>query len=296
MAPAGGGAPRRLTTSTGDERWPSFTPSGQLVYSLAPAERHLAARHHERRWQGRSGHRSRQAPARRGRDACPQTASGWRTSPTANPNPATRPTSGSLSSAAPDSLACCARHARQAWRVTRPGRLTAREWRTRLTRNGVGGIYVTPSSVDGRDVGADRSRSTARRSRRAAAWTRRRWRGGGATPTDAEILASRKLGVPAWSPDGQTLAIATFVTSNAGYNGNPNRNDNDEPTVLAGANEHALWRVLAPRAVDEAARAGRAHQHRCRALDVGVRSGLADAEGDVLLAGPIGRGVGCAAR
>ena len=59
------------------------------------------------------------------------------------------------------------------------------------------------------------------------------------------------LGVPAWSPDGQTLAIATFATSNAGYNGNPNRNDNDPPTVLAGANQFALWRVLAPRAVDE---------------------------------------------
>jgi hypothetical protein len=38
-----------------------------------------------------------------------------------------------------------------------------------------------------------------------------------------------------------------------GLQRNPNRNDNDEPTVLAGANEYTLWRVLAPRAVDEAA-------------------------------------------
>jgi gamma-glutamyltranspeptidase len=49
------------------------------------------------------------------------------------------------------------------------------------------------------------------------------------------------------------LAIATFTTSNPGYNGNPNRNDNDPPTAFADANQYALWRVLAPRAVDEAA-------------------------------------------
>lgn len=70
-------------------------------------------------------------------------------------------------------------------------------------------------------------------------------------PTEA--LASRHLGVPSWSPDGQWLAIATFVTANAGYNGNPNRNDNDPPTVLAAAGQYQLWRVLAPRAVDEGA-------------------------------------------
>jgi len=66
-------------------------------------------------------------------------------------------------------------------------------------------------------------------------------------------LASRKLGVPAWSPDGQTLLVATFVTTNAAYNGNPNRNDNDPPIAFAGANQFALWSVPAPRVVDDGA-------------------------------------------
>ncbi len=61
------------------------------------------------------------------------------------------------------------------------------------------------------------------------------------------------MGVPSWSPDGQWLAIATFASANAAYNGNPNRNDNDPPTALSAAGQYQLWRVLAPRAVDEGA-------------------------------------------
>jgi gamma-glutamyltranspeptidase len=65
------------------------------------------------------------------------------------------------------------------------------------------------------------------------------------------ILASRRFGAPAWSPDSQTLVIATFPTSNAGYNGNPNRNDDDPPIALAQASQYTLWRTAAPRAIDE---------------------------------------------
>ena len=36
IAPAGGGATRRLTTSPGDERWPSWTRDGRLVFSHRP--------------------------------------------------------------------------------------------------------------------------------------------------------------------------------------------------------------------------------------------------------------------
>jgi gamma-glutamyltranspeptidase len=59
--------------------------------------------------------------------------------------------------------------------------------------------------------------------------------------------------VPAWSADGESLLIATFATSNPAYNGNPNRNDQDPPTVLSAGEQYALWRVLAPRAVDQGA-------------------------------------------
>jgi gamma-glutamyltranspeptidase / glutathione hydrolase len=73
------------------------------------------------------------------------------------------------------------------------------------------------------------------------------------SPPDASALASRHGGVPAWSPDGQFLAISTFSTPAAGYNGNPNRNDNDPPAAFAPPGQYALWKVLAPRAVDASA-------------------------------------------
>ena len=74
-----------------------------------------------------------------------------------------------------------------------------------------------------------------------------------APPVDQPVLASRRGGVPAWSPDGQTLVIATYAVSGGGYNGNPNRNDDDPPVLLATPGQHALWKVPAPRAVDDGA-------------------------------------------
>jgi hypothetical protein len=41
-----------------------------------------------------------------------------------------------------------------------------------------------------------------------------------------------------------------LTTTKAGYNGNPNRNDDDVPMVMADAKVFQLWRVAAPRAVD----------------------------------------------
>ena len=69
-----------------------------------------------------------------------------------------------------------------------------------------------------------------------------------------DLLASRHGGVPAWSPDAASLAIATFTPAGGGgYNGNPRRNDDEPPAAFADADDHVLWRVVAPRAVDEQA-------------------------------------------
>jgi len=69
-------------------------------------------------------------------------------------------------------------------------------------------------------------------------------------------LVSRRAGTVAWSPDGQALAIATLSsTAPAGYNGNPARNDDDETVLSAAAGEQVLWRVAAPRPIDDGARA-----------------------------------------
>jgi gamma-glutamyltranspeptidase len=79
--------------------------------------------------------------------------------------------------------------------------------------------------------------------------------GGTAASPNAEVLASRHGGAPAWSPDGETLLVATFSTASAAYNGNPERRDDEPPTALAGAGTFELWRLQAPRPVDAGAAA-----------------------------------------
>jgi gamma-glutamyltranspeptidase/glutathione hydrolase len=69
-------------------------------------------------------------------------------------------------------------------------------------------------------------------------------------PADQPVLASKHGGVPAWSPDGNTLLIASYAPSDPGYNGDPLRNDDDVPVMFADAKDYTLWRVDAPRAVD----------------------------------------------
>ncbi len=74
--------------------------------------------------------------------------------------------------------------------------------------------------------------------------------GGASDPADAPVLASKHGGVPAWSPDGEQLVIATFAPTDPGYNGDPRRNDDAEPMLFADAKDYTLWRVAAPRPVD----------------------------------------------
>jgi gamma-glutamyltranspeptidase len=69
-------------------------------------------------------------------------------------------------------------------------------------------------------------------------------------PADVPVLASKHGGVPAWSPDGNTLLIASYAPTDPQYNGNPLRNDDDEPMLFADAKDYTLWRVDAPRPVD----------------------------------------------
>jgi gamma-glutamyltranspeptidase/glutathione hydrolase len=242
--PSNGGLPKPMSfpQMAGDERWPSFTPSGALVFSHRPPKGTwrlvrfdstgvtVLTQESESAWQGRVSPDGKLIAYVSDRDPEPNNdADVWvRELTAADATPARRVTrSAGIESHpawAPDSKRVAYAAARQ----------------------GAAGIYVGSSGVS----------STAGSAGSAAPAGAQRGRGAGGAAVavvPADVLASTRLGVPAWSPDGQTLLIATFATSTAPYNGNPNRNDNDPPTAMAGANQFALWRVLAPRAADEGA-------------------------------------------
>ena len=67
------------------------------------------------------------------------------------------------------------------------------------------------------------------------------------------ILVSRRGGTPAWSPDGRRIAIAELPPADPAYNGNPLRNT-DEPPPVFSEQGFALWLVEAPLPVDAGAR------------------------------------------
>ena len=240
VAPANGGAPRQLTSASGDERWPAYLADTRILYSSRPPQGgwRLVMTAAEGRgepaqispagaqeWQGRvspDGKRlvfvsDRDPEANNDADVWVRdltaTSGGQRVTRAAGveSHPVWAPDSQRVAFAAP--------------------------------RGGASGIYVA----------AVPAVTTAAPPAGAGAAGQRGRGGPPQAAASTDVLASRKLGVPAWSPDSQTLLIATFATSTAGYNGNPNRSDNDPPAALAGPTQHALWRVLAPRAVDDGA-------------------------------------------
>ncbi len=236
-APAGGGVPTSMTypAMDGDERWPSVAPSGAMVisqrqpqgvwrlYLFDQAGLTALTPESESSWQGRLSPDGKSVAYVSDREAEPgNDADIWvrdiAGGEKAQPRRVTRgPGVESHPAWAPDS-------ARVAYAAT---------------RSGAGGVYVTATAAPVAAAvapGAGRGRGPA-----------------GAVPTAPETRAARGLGGPAWSAEGEQLLIATLATSNAGYNGNPSRSDADPPAVFMDASQHALWRVLAPRAVDAGA-------------------------------------------
>ncbi len=81
----------------------------------------------------------------------------------------------------------------------------------------------------------------------------------GATPPRARPkpaappqLVSRRAGAPAWSPDGRTLLVAGLPDPEPTYNGNPRRDDAVAPPLFATSAAFRLWRIPAPLPIDEA--------------------------------------------
>ncbi len=65
------------------------------------------------------------------------------------------------------------------------------------------------------------------------------------TPERA-ILVSRQRSQPAWSPDGRTLLLAGLPSDWPSYNGNPTRSVTEPPPLFAGAASFALRTIPAP--------------------------------------------------
>jgi gamma-glutamyltranspeptidase len=73
-------------------------------------------------------------------------------------------------------------------------------------------------------------------------------------PLEPPVLVSRRGGAPAWSPDGKRIAIANLPPPDPTYNGNPERNTDEPPPLFASADAFRLWIVDAPLPVDAGAR------------------------------------------
>ncbi len=237
IAPAGGGQAKRATSATGDERWPSWTKDGRVVYSHRPpggvwrlfsasvdgGSPVAVSPDGASEWQGRVSPDGKRIAFISDREPQPNNDADVWVRDLAG-TAATRVTSTPGVESHP---AWAADNARVAYAASRAGALSV--WVSTLPQAGGSSAAQAPAGRGGRGGG------------------------GGATSGSAEVLASRHGGVPAWSADGQWLAIATFTIATAGYNGNPLRNDDDPPTALAGESQFELWKVMAPRAVDEGA-------------------------------------------
>jgi len=70
-------------------------------------------------------------------------------------------------------------------------------------------------------------------------------------PAAQPQLVSRKGGAPVWSPDGKTLLVSGLPDPQPVYNGNPLRDDGDAPPLFALNSAFQLWRVAAPLPVHE---------------------------------------------
>jgi gamma-glutamyltranspeptidase len=254
IVPSGGGAARRVTSLAGDERWPSWTRDGRLVFSHRPVNG---------RWQMYATDADGSGtPAK----LTPDEAAEWhsRVSPdgrlVAFISDRDRETGDEGDVFVRELAATGPSTELRAGPSTalRAGRLT------RLTRGG-GAERFPAWAPDSARVSYTASRAgesaaiwvteASRPAAAAASSAPAPGRGGGAGPAvPIATLASRRAGTVAWSPDALTLAIATLSAAQAGYNGNPNRNDDDETVLSADAGDQVLWRVAAPRPIDDGAR------------------------------------------
>ncbi len=260
-APSRGGAATAITSQPGDERWPSFTPDGRLVFARRAPRDERPGADPGAQWDLQllrpvAGSRAWQTPELLTETKDNETFP--RVSPDGTlvafiseraadddldlwvmPLPAATAPTVPLGAAAPRDGA----EASQPPRPTRVVRATGREshpsWapdNARLAfhaeRGGVGAIWVAT---------VDLPQTEGTRPPRARP-----------KPAAPPQLVSRRPGAPAWSPDGRTLFVTGLPEAEPVYNGNPSRDALEAPPLFAGRSAFQAWRIAAPAAVDEA--------------------------------------------
>ena len=115
-------------------------------------------------------------------------------------------------------------------------------------------------------------------------------------PVDVPVLASRRGGSVAWSPDGRTLAIGEIPEPEPVYNGNPARDDaRSSSRVWRGERLSAVERRGTPAGGRGNPDAGAGARAGIGGADAGVRQRLEHAEAPLLQRRRICRPLGCPA-
>jgi gamma-glutamyltranspeptidase / glutathione hydrolase len=235
VAPLDGRSSHRLTALDGDERWPSWTRDGRVVFShrspgagdrwrLHAAD--VTSSEHQPLFADTAGDDEREGRV---------SPDGTRVVYVSDRDSADGDTDLWIADLKPGSRARVVRS-----RILRArGRESAPAWApdgSRIAffavREGVGSVWVTTVEPPAPEAGGG-NRPRAR-------------------PAETPTLVSRRGGSPAWSPDGRRLAVAELPAPDPSYNGNPRRNDDEPPPLFADA--FRLWMVDAPLPVDSGAR------------------------------------------
>ncbi len=261
VAAARGGVATAVTTQSGDERWPSFTPDGRIVFARRAARNGRVGADPGAQWDLQvvrpvDGSLAWQTPV-----ALTDTPDN-ETYPRVSPDGSlvafvsergaaddvdvwvmAVPASTATPVALGPSVSSATPEAAKPPQLTRVVRATGVEshlsWApdsVRLAfhgvRGGVGAVWVATVDLPQTEG------STAPRAR--------------PKPVAPPLLVSRRAGAPAWSPDGRTLLVTGLPEPEPVYNGNPIRDHAEPPPLFATAAAFQMWRVAAPAPVDEA--------------------------------------------